>query len=185
MPFIWSRCTEGVRTACPGAMIIQSICKWPASLMVLMSSGARQVFVGTADRASSGSEASTSGQQHATPAESSPLSNGPAPSSLDRVLQAQAGYIEESLQVPVLPLHARSPHAVVRGSEVEVNILLQSLPDSFASASSTQAAVIGMSVPGNALPALTASIAAASSLTVIAPSALPGYLLHSPHASFR
>ncbi|KAK9843147.1 hypothetical protein WJX74_007686 [Apatococcus lobatus] len=90
----------------------------------LVATDVVQVFVGTADLASSCSEASTSGQQHAMPASSSSASNGPisssAPSSLDRVLQARASYIEESLQVCVFPLHVRSPHAVVRGSEVEV-----------------------------------------------------------------
>ena len=80
-----------------------------------------QVFVGSSDRTASGSQASSSSQA----THSAPVANGPVssdvPSSLDRVLQARAGYIEEALQMLVHPLHLRSPYAVVRGLETEVN----------------------------------------------------------------
>ena len=88
-----------------------------------------QVFVGSAQSPSNGAEPSSSSSSQQRSQQSHATSNGPAASSaassssLDRVLQARAGYIEESLQVPMHPLHARSPHAVVRGLETEVSPL--------------------------------------------------------------
>ena len=85
-----------------------------------------QVFVGSTDRVTSHAEASTSSKQQTQPQQNYAASNGPvssppgSSSSLARVLEARADYIEESLQVPVHSLQARSPHAVVWGSEVEV-----------------------------------------------------------------
>ncbi|KAK9864727.1 hypothetical protein WJX84_010606 [Apatococcus fuscideae] len=91
----------------------------------LVATDVVQVFVGTADRSSSGSAASTSGSQPCSTQSSQPgtgldSSSSGSSSSLDKVLESRAEYIEESLQARVLPLQARSPYAVVRGSEVEV-----------------------------------------------------------------